>query len=152
MTKVVPNKPFNGSEMVRITISIGIVAAAIAFWAVLDSIGGTIILKLISAVLAFFSFTYVMLTAVQHKYTKEPRDESKFMKLAREKSYNASISFYWYSLLMIALMIVSDTFHISSTTLFMVSVIATAAMFLTAGIIFVVKKIRRWAKVTSLSH
>lgn len=136
------------NESIRLTVSITIVASTVAIWSGLREATGIDVLVLFNFIFGMLSFTYIMLTGTHYLYRHNNAIGSgKIFQWIREKIYNLSIRFYWYSLLMIAYIIIIDSLDVSKAQIntlslyfSLFSILLTAALIIFALVYKVIKR------------
>ena len=140
----------NDTEIIRLTISIGIVAAAIGLWVILDSIDGTTLLKIIDFFIAFISFSFIMLTGLRYTYGEDRTSEDGLLKCLREKAYNISMAFFWWALFTVIFLLVVAPLHLTAGQTLLYSFFVLAALFILMAIFLWVRlKVESKRKIAS---
>jgi len=108
----------NNNEIVRLTISLGIVATSVGIISIGNDIVSSTLLtiKIGTFLLAVLAFSYIMLTGIKLKYRKDDFRIFKkdILECVRTKSYNYAIGFYWYAFFGILYLIVTKLFGITA--------------------------------------
>lgn len=109
------NYKTDDNEIIRLTISLGIVATAIGVIALGPSMNSSAVIALIkigSLLLVISTFTYIMLTGLIYKYNAIFLFPKQLEKV-RKRSYNFSVSFYWYAFFSAIYFSITETLGLS---------------------------------------